>query len=313
MRRSIPILFLAFFLTSASNEKGRVYEGFNLKDFEKSLCYIPAGSFHFGSADQDVPYPEQAKSYVATVAAFYMSNHEVTNGEYLEFLSDLKNTDTAQFRKMLPDTLGWRTPFYYNEPYIEYYLRHPAYSNFPVVNISHEQASTYCEWITKKYATFGRREYQSAVFKLPTHDQWYYASMGGYDMSYFPWDGTSMQDENGEWRANFTAVEQYSIGRIELNVPTIYGTREDREYTLAVPDHYRNGDITCDVLSYHPNNYGLYNLAGNVEEFVREKGISKGGSWYDTGYYLLNSTQEIYDSTNSVSCERGFRICMEFE
>lgn len=297
-----------------AEEKPHIYEGFNLKDFEKSFCYIPAGSFVVGSSDQNWPFEGQIRCYVATISPFYMSNHEVTNGEYLEFLSDLKNSDTAQFRKMLPDTLAWREPpHYYYEPYVEYYLRHPYYSNFPVVNISHEQASAYCEWLTKKYTSFEKREHANAVFKLPTHDQWYYAAEAGDGYAMFPWGGPSMQNEKGEWRANFLAVEQYSVGRLELSRPTIFGTPGEKEYLVADQSPNANGDPTCDVLSYQPNGYGLYNMAGNVEEFVREKGITKGGGWMDTGYYLLISTQETYDSTNAVSCHRGFRICMEFE
>jgi hypothetical protein len=54
-------------------------------------------------------------------------------------------------------------------------------------------------------------------------------------------------------------------------------------------------------------------MAGNVEEFVLEKGISKGGSWSDTGYYLQNAVEEHYDSTFSASSERGFRIVMKIK
>ena len=70
-------------------------------------------------------------------------------------------------------------------------------------------------------------------------------------------------------------------------------------------------DITAPVLSYSPNHFKLYNLAGNVEEYVAEKGITKGGGWKDTGYYLQNFVSQTYDSTEAVSCDRGFRVAME--
>ena len=54
-------------------------------------------------------------------------------------------------------------------------------------------------------------------------------------------------------------------------------------------------------------------MAGNVEEFVREKGITKGGGWDDTGYYLQNSVYETYSSSNETSAARGFRFVMEIQ
>ena len=72
-------------------------------------------------------------------------------------------------------------------------------------------------------------------------------------------------------------------------------------------------DVTMPVMSFQPNGYGLYNMAGNVEEFMREKGKTHGGSWRDTGFYLLNDVFENYDTLNSTSAQRGFRFVMEFE
>jgi formylglycine-generating enzyme required for sulfatase activity len=45
-----------------------------------------------------------------------------------------------------PDSLVWRDELAYNEPFVEYYFRHPAYNNYPVVGVSWVQANDYCAW-----------------------------------------------------------------------------------------------------------------------------------------------------------------------
>ena len=66
-------------------------------------------------------------------------------------------------------------------------------------------------------------------------------------------------------------------------------------------------------MSYKPNGYGLYNMAGNVKEYVSEKAITKGGGWKDFGYYLQNWVEQPYDSTEKAADDRGFRFIMEVE
>jgi len=131
----------------------------------------------------------------------------------------------------------------------------------------------------------------------------------------FTLGGPYFQNKKGEWLANFTGVSQFAI-RDTLYTKKKDGGFEKNEYLLTSYKHSEFGgppyaDVTAPVNSYYPNDYGLYNMAGNVEEFVREKGITKGGSWHDTGYYLQNHVYETYDSANEVSATRGFRFVME--
>lgn len=330
MKKAILILSICTLvyigITSFKN-KYETYKGFSLKAFESSLAYIPKGSFNIGPSDEDIPnnVTYEFPSRTVSVESFYISKFEVSNGQYVEFLKELYKTDTNLYRSMLPDTLVWREKYAYNEPYVEYYLRHPAYGNYPVVGVIYEQAQAYCAWLTKKYMNEPKRKFKKVTFKLPTSEQWVFAAKGKLDMAPFPWNGVDMQNSKGELLANFLYVDQASIWRDSVYQKNFSGQFEKTqiyrsggihgEFYLSsyskIKDH--TGDVTMPVMSFQPNGYGLYNMAGNVEEFMREKGKTHGGSWRDPGFYLLNNVYENYDPLNSASAQRGFRFVMEFE
>ncbi|MEZ4938192.1 MAG: SUMF1/EgtB/PvdO family nonheme iron enzyme [Crocinitomicaceae bacterium] len=69
--------------------------------------------------------------------------------------------------------------------------------------------------------------------------------------------------------------------------------------------------MTSPCRAYKPNAFGLYNMAGNVSEFVQEKGILKGGSFNSTGYYLNIYHSEEYKEPDYRSAETGFRIVIQ--
>ncbi|MDP2387598.1 MAG: SUMF1/EgtB/PvdO family nonheme iron enzyme [Bacteroidota bacterium] len=324
MKRSFSIVFICIVIlasVAAFTGKQDAYKGFSIKNFENTLALIPEGSFIIGQCDQDVPYVHAEKCRTVSTDTFYISKFEVSNGQYLEFLSEIKKRDTSFYKIMLPDTLVWRKKYAECEPFIDYYLRHPAYSNYPVAGVSYEQADAFCKWLTQKYMSEPKRKFKSVCFKLPTREQWIYAAKGKSALSPFPWNGLDMQNKKGEWLANFRAIPQFSIGRDSLYVKNYYGQYEKKQFNIsdigyvtgATLNPENDADITVPVNSFYPNGYGLFNMAGNVEEFVREKGKTHGGSWHDTGYYLQNHIFESYDTLHSASAERGFRFIMEIE
>ncbi len=241
----------------------------------EGFAFIPMGTTSIGSD-------------TFSVQAFWMSKTEVTNKDYREYLVDLKASgDMEAYNKALPDTLQWRDKLAYNEPYVEYYFRHPAYNDYPVVNISRAQAQNYCVWLTKKM----REAYGENIneVRLPTREEWVMAARGGQNTWWYPWPGEHMLDKDG-WRCNF-----FHMGSENIHYNDTTGTYEvirDTDYAGILHDV---ADITAPVQSYKPNDYGLYNMSGNVAEMVQQSGIAVGGSWKSTGYDVRIESIQKFD------------------
>lgn len=121
------------------------------------LILVEGGTFTMGRSEQDVTYEWNNTPRRVTVSSFYMDQFEVTNFNWLEYIYWISRTYEEYpmiYKNALPDTNCWRSPMAYNEPYVEYYLRHPAYQNYPVVGVSWNQANDFCKWRTDRVNEF---------------------------------------------------------------------------------------------------------------------------------------------------------------
>ncbi|MDD4215262.1 MAG: SUMF1/EgtB/PvdO family nonheme iron enzyme [Bacteroidales bacterium] len=133
--------------------------GFEVVPYEEQetgpgLVLIEGGTFVMGRTEQDVLYDWDNIPRRITVSSFYMDQTEIRNIDYLEFLYWTKRVFGIDYpevlQKRLPDTLVWRERLAYNEPLVDYYLRHPSYRDYPVVGVSWVQAADYCNWRTDR-------------------------------------------------------------------------------------------------------------------------------------------------------------------
>ncbi len=207
--------------------------------FHKPRTFIPPGTVQIN----DTLFADEA---------------EISNFSWQEFEFWTANTygkNSLEHIAVLPDTLIWRDQASYNEPYVTYYYRHPAYKEFPVVGVSYEQAQAYCAWRTARVKTFLsiRKDFknQNFEYKLPTKAAW------------------ELLAESSAIFLNNNGKNNKSIS--QLNCRTTFDTLKKGLHKYA--------DVTTSVYSYKKNRLGLYNLLGNIAEMVEEKGICKGGSW----------------------------------
>jgi gliding motility-associated lipoprotein GldJ len=117
------------------------------------LVLVEGGTYTMGQTEQDVTYDWNNVPRRVTVTSFYMDQTEVRNVDYREYLNWISRVFIDYpdvHRNALPDTLVWRSPLAYNEPYVEYYFRHPAYNEYPVVGVDWLQANDFCVWRTDR-------------------------------------------------------------------------------------------------------------------------------------------------------------------
>lgn len=222
-----------------------------------------------------------------TTASFYMMQNEVSNKEYRDFLNELKASGkTAAYDQYKIDSAGWNNVGGYCEPFVTYYHSHPAYDNYPVVNISYEGALAYAEWLESKMNIHSEKTGYSYEVRLPSKAEWIRAANGTMQQSNYAWGGPYVRNAKGCALCNFNG---------KMNAGD----------TLKV-DMYNddNAMITAPSRSYFPNAFGLYNMNGNVEEMVQERGTAMGGSWRSPADAVLNTSSTTY-TTSSPSL--GFR------
>jgi len=198
-----------------------------------------------------------------TNSAFYISKTEVTNLEYRNFCKDMEKNLGKMAAKFLPDTLIWiqEFPYSYFNPMVGHYFRHPAYDNYQVVGVSWEQANAYCNWLSEKVNVELKAAGKTLLpnFRLPTEAEWEAAAMGknvklsdNQPFVRFGWGSSMLRDKNGLLLGNFRFLP-------------------DRNgFVLDVQDFSDNTSITAPSESYPPNSYGIYNMSGNVSEWVMD-------------------------------------------
>ena len=297
------------------------------------LILVEGGTFTMGRIEQDVTYENHNVPRRVTVSSFYMDETEISNFHWCEYLYWVGRTyiDFPMiYKKALPDTLCWREKLGFNEKYVEYYLRHPAYRDYPVVGVSWNQANDFAAWRTDRvneyiliregillmnpnqqnepFTTdaYFAGQYEQGLnpqgqiadldpskggydpttgkfkprdmatrtvkmsdgillprYRLPTEAEWEFAAYGLIgntideriiEKRLYPWDGhwvrNPQENFQGDMLANFV--------------------RGRGDY-MGVAGHLNdNADITAPIYSYWPNDYGLYNMAGNVSEWVSD-------------------------------------------
>jgi formylglycine-generating enzyme required for sulfatase activity len=219
------------------------------------------------------------------VGNLWASETEVTNLEYRMFLNNLKNSRNDElYNKCLYDSAAWVKEFevQFTEPMESNYHWHPAYDEYPVVNISYDAAVEYCKWLTQQYNSQRKRKYTQVVFRLPTEEEWRLMAIPGGETDNTCFKDDNVQNEKGCYLAN-----------------------------IKVGEGNYNGDggfFPVKADSYFPNDKGFYCTMGNVAEMISKEGVAKGGSWYNSFEESKFNKIQSYDGPDP---RIGFRVIME--
>ena len=218
-----------------------------------------------------------------------------------------------------PDTLCWVHDYTYsmNDDFTRNYFTATAYDNYPVVGISWIQAKAFCVWRTNYL-----NNYLSSInytqlndFRLPSEAEWEYAARGGIAGQSYPWGGPYVRNPNGCFLANYEPLK---------------GAYDDD-----------GGVKTLMVGHYAPNDYGLYDMAGNVSEWcldsynestyivanalspyynysasndspkAMKRKVIRGGSWKDQKYFIQVQTRS-YEYQDTAKSYIGFRCIQQY-
>jgi formylglycine-generating enzyme required for sulfatase activity len=278
----IPVFGLT--LASAFFQKSKAFNA--IKTLKTDFAFISEGNCRLGEDS-------------IQLNSFYMQKFEVTNAQYKAFLVDLKTKgDLTNFQLANVDSNAWNIATAMNNKYRDYYFSHPAYVNYPVVNVSYEGAMLYCQWLENKLkASDGKL--RSIKVRLPKREEIIRAGRMNTKLPYAC--GANLSNSRGDVLANFVRLRNEEIHindstkRIELKFNDAYA-------------RYNFGDILAPSISYYPNLNGIYNLCGNAAEMTFEKGLSAGGSWKNGGYDIRLESTSAYTKANP---QTGFRVVIE--
>lgn len=223
------------------------------RPFGPALVTVPAGSFWMGSNDPDAfPHDGEGPVRQVTVSEYRIAPTVVTNAEFSSFIRDTGYvTDAERF--------GWSFVFYQfvdgparaavldaHVPGAPWWLavrdadwRRPGGPgsmidhrlDHPVVHVSWFDAAAFASW---------------AGMRLPTEAEWERAARGGLEQTRFPWGAEFAPD--GEARCN-----------------TWHG---EFPHSNRAAHGFRG---TAPVDAFEPNEFGLYNVAGNVWEWCADR------------------------------------------
>lgn len=269
---------------------------------------LPQNKYNVNTA----AYPANA---VARVDTSYLENGVIKNVTIKRKLRSSKDFISTRIVNVYPDTISWIRDFQYsyNDPKMRMYFSHPGYANYPVVGVTWEQAQAFCNWRTQLFNnshSIGGQDY-----RLPTSAEWEYAARGGRKMALYPWGGNYVLTDKGCYLANFKPMHG--------------------NYTDDL------GSTTVRVATFEPNDFGLYDMAGNVSEWtssantqssntlvadmnpnfqynaknndphVLKQKIIKGGSWKDIAFYLQCGTKD-YEYQDESRPYIGFRCVRSY-
>lgn len=266
------------------------------------LLLVPPGQFLMGS--EEGPPNERPAHRVQITRPYYLGRTEVTQAQFARFVAETGHVTTAE---RTGGAKVWRGKDWVVEPGSSFRTVFPG-EDRPAVAVSWDDAVAFCAWLTARERR-ERRIGPKQVIRLPTEAEWERAARAGTRDRFAGTDDPEQVCQYGN--APDAAAAREGLGRD----------------TVACDDGVGVG--TAPVGRYMPNALGLYDLSGNVWEWVAdrygpylpgmkvdpagptggEKRVMRGGSWSGKLHGLEVSHREGYPKVLNGGAI-GFRVAM---
>jgi len=242
------------------------------------LVLIPAGRFLMGSPEtvdeliKAFPYAkkewfagERPVHRVSITQPFYLGKYEVTKAQFRKFVEETGYKTDAEkdgkgglgYTGDKDNSIEQRSNFTWRDWGVE------QSDESPVVNVSHNDAVAFCEWLSKR---------EGKKYRLPTEAEWEYACRAGTTGRYY----------NGDDPEASTKIGNVGDAALKEKIPNTHDT-------VSSSDGW---PFTSPVGRFRPNSFGLYDMIGNAWEWCSD--------WYGEDYYA-NSPEHDPTGPNSGS------------
>jgi formylglycine-generating enzyme required for sulfatase activity len=246
---------------------------------------------HFGFVDPAHP-SDETPLHTVKVSSLYMNIYETTNDEFLSYLNSALSKGLIEVRSNVVYAKGGTEPYYYTNQYASFYSIGFSGGVFtvvdfrakhPVVGVLWAGAAAYCNWLSSQNnldqcynLSTWVCDFTKNGYRLPTEAEWEYAGRGGHTNPYYNYP-------NGN-----------SIDITSVNLPDSKDPYETGDFPNTTPVGFYDGKLKLksdyswpgSATSYQTangvNGFGLYDMEGNVWEFVND--------WYGQDYYSKSTS-----------------------
>jgi len=293
------LMFVHFFIlvtiigASCKKKEGDTQQQVTNPVVNVSEVRLPGGEYdmgdHFGFVDPGHP-SDETPIHKVKVNPFYMATTETTNKQFLDYLNNAFSKGLIEVKNNIVYPVGGQDIYYYTNQYASYYsigFDGKVFSitdfraNHPVVGVMWCGAAAYCNWLSQLNGlqecynlTTWVCDFTKTGYRIPTEAEWEYAGRGGNINPYFNYATGNTIDVKS---ANLPdSGDPFETGAYPYTTPVGFFDGKLKQKA----DYNWPSSMTTYQTSNGVNGFGLYDMQGNVWEFVND--------WYGQDYYSVS-------------------------